>query len=219
MFVGHLAVAFAAKRKLPTVSLGWLVAGVSGLDLIWPILVLAGVEHGRYQQGATAFTPLVFEYPWSHSLVMSLVWGLVFVGIARAARLPAAAYPVLFLLVVSHWVLDFISHAPDMPLWPGDSPKYGLGLWNSIRATFIIEGALWISALGLYLRVVRRPGDKAGFAFWSFVLVTTVMWIASPFSPPPPSERAIALLGLVGWITIPWAAWADRRALAAPNKS
>ena len=84
MFVGHLAVALGAKRNAPKVNLAWLVAAVTALDLVWPILLLAGVERVRIEPGATAFNPLVFEsYPWSHSLVMSLAWGVALYAIAR----------------------------------------------------------------------------------------------------------------------------------------
>ena len=118
MFVGHLAVGLAAKRRAPSVNLGWFMAAVTLLDLIWPILVLAGVERVTIASGATAFTPLVFDsYPWTHSLVMSVVWGLVLMAIARWRGVPASVAPLLVMLVVSHWVLDVVSHAPDMPLW------------------------------------------------------------------------------------------------------
>lgn len=210
MFVGHLAVALAAKRAAPNANLGWLVAGVSALDLVWPIFVLTGIERVSFAAGATAFTPLVFDsYPWSHSLVMSVVWGLVLVAIGRAARVPASP-ALLVALVVSHWVLDFISHAPDMPLWPGNSPRFGLALWNSIPATLIIEGAMWIAGIVMYRSVLARTRQRPGWPFWSFVVVCTLMWVAGPWSPPPPSVTAIGLFSLVGWIVIPWSAWADR---------
>ena len=212
MFVGHLALAFAAKRQAPRVSLGWLVAAVIALDLLWPVLLLAGIEHVRIEPGATAFTPFVFtSYPWSHSLLMALVWGLGLAALARWRGVPAAPSAWLAALVVSHWVLDWASHAPDMPLWPAaSSPRLGLGLWRSIPATLVVEGALWIAGLALYLRG-RHATHRAGpVAFWSFVAVTTLLWMAGPFSPPPPDVRALAWFGLVGWITVPWAAVADR---------
>lgn len=215
MFVGHLAVAFAGKRAAPSVSLGWHMAAVCALDLIWPFLLLVGIERVSVQPGATAFTPLVFDsYPWSHSLLMSLVWAAVFYGLARWRGMSKQAGTILGALVVSHWVLDFVSHAPDMPLWPGNSPRFGLALWDSIPATLAVEGTLWIAGIVAYLRF-RRPRRWTGLvAFWSFVLVCTLMWIAGPWSPPPPSVRALAWFGLIGWLIIPWAAWADRNSEA-----
>jgi hypothetical protein len=209
MFVGHLAVALGAKRAAPNVNLGWLMAGVSALDLIWPFFLLAGIERATISPGTTAFTPLVFDaYPWSHSLVLSFLWGLVLFAIMRTARV--AVSPSLVVgLVVSHWVLDFVTHVPDLPIWPG-SPRYGLGLWNSIPGTMIVEGAIWISGIVIYLRTLAGNGQRPGWPFWSFVVFCSLMWVTSPFSPPPPSEEFLAWFGLVGWIVIPWAAWGDR---------
>lgn len=210
MFVGHIAVALAAKRKAPAVSLGWLVAGVTALDLIWPFLLLAGIERATIQPGATAFTPIVFDsYPWSHSLVMAVVWGVVLVVLARAARVPSGASPLLVLLVVSHWFLDFFTHAPDMPLWPG-SAKYGLGLWNSIPATLVVEGAIWIVGIAMYLRVKKEQKERVSWWFWSLAGITTLMWATGPFQTPPSTEKALGWFALMGWIIVPWAWWADR---------
>ena len=214
MFVGHLAVAFAAKRAAPSLNLGWLMAGVTALDLVWPLLVIAGIERVRVAPGATAFTPLIFDsYPWSHSLLMSAVWGLALAGLARSRPIPSSASWLLVGLVVSHWVLDFASHAPDMPLWPGPSPRFGLGLWNSIAATFLVEGAMWVAGLVAYLRMPRAWDTTSRIAFWSFVTVTTLMWVTGPWSPPPPTADALGWFALIGWIVLPWAALADRRAM------
>ena len=212
MFVGHLAVALAAKRTAPSVNLGWLMAGVTTLDLVWPLFVIVGVEHVRIAPGATAFTPLIFDsYPWSHSLVMSFAWGLLLALIARSRGIVTAS-GLLVALVVSHWVLDFASHAPDMPLWPGSSsPKYGLGLWYSIPATLIVEGAMWIAGRAIYLRVPGRLTTGAKIALWSFVAICTVMWASGPWTPPPPTERSLGWFALIGWLIVPWAALADRR--------
>ena len=212
MFVGHLALAFASKPKLPTVSLGWLVAAVSALDLLWPLLLIAGVEHVRIQPGATPFTPLVFTaYPWSHSLLTATIWGIAFAAVATVRGAPRSAFAWLAALVVSHWVLDWITHVPDMPLWPtASSPRLGLGLWNSIPATIVVEGLMWIVGLAVYLRHRRATSWIGPVALWSFVLVTTALWASGPWSPPPPTPRALAWFALIGWITLPWAALADR---------
>src|SRR5262245_52975300 len=210
MFVGHLAVGLVAKRATPAVNLGWLMAGVTTLDLIWPVFVLAGIEHVRIVPGATAFTPLIFDsYPWSHSLAMSVVWGFALVAVARWRHVLAPAW-LLVALVVSHWALDFASHAPDMPLWPGPSPRLGLGLWYSIPMTFVVEGSLWVAGIAAYLLGHSFGGRGSRIAFWSLVAVTTVMWASGPWSPPPPSVRTLGWFALIGWIIVPWAVAADR---------
>ena len=211
MFVGHLALAFAAKRTAPRVSLGWFMAAVTALDLLWPVLLLMGVERVRIMPGATAFTPLVFDsYPWSHSLLMAVVWGGVLAALARWRRIAAATAWLLAALVVSHWVLDYVTHAADMPLWPGTSPRFGLGLWNSIPGTLLVEGAVWVAGLALYLKgrqAIRWIGPAA---LWSLVLICTVMWASGPWSALPPSPQALGWFALSGWIIVPWAALADR---------
>lgn len=212
MVVGHLAVGFAAKRAAPSVNLAWLITAGIALDLLWPIFVLIGIEHFRIVPGANKFNPLMLDfYPWSHSLLMAGVWGVALAVLARARGITMKAAAVIAALVVSHWVLDFVSHTPDMPLWPGASPRFGLGLWNSLPATFVVEGALWLAGLVLYLRTAPLASRRARIAFWSFIALMTFLWIAGPWSPPPPSPRAVALTGLLQWLAIPWMAAVERR--------
>jgi membrane-bound metal-dependent hydrolase YbcI (DUF457 family) len=211
MFVGHLALALAGKQATPSVSLGWFVAAVTTLDLLWPFFLLAGLEQVRILPGATAFTPLVFDsYPWSHSLLMALVWGAALAGLARWRGIAPNVALLLAALVVSHWVLDYISHTPDMPLWPGTSPRVGLSLWNSMSGTFVVEGSLWVSAIAFYLRSRRATRWIGPASFWSLVIICTAMWAAGPWSPPPPNPQVLAWFALVGWIVLPWADLADR---------
>lgn len=211
MFVGHLALGLAAKKQAPAVNLGWFIAGVCALDLVWPVFVIAGIEHVHADAAATAFTPLVFDsYPWSHSLLMACAWGVVLAAVARR-RTAVPVGLLLFVLVVSHWVLDVASHAPDMPLWPGPSPRLGLGLWYSIPATLIVEGTLWIVGIWLFLRTRGRWTTGAKIWFWSLVIVSTAMWASGPWGPLPPSEKALGVFSLIGWLLVPWAAMADRQ--------
>jgi hypothetical protein len=210
MFVGHLALAFVAKRAEPEVQLGWFVAATMTLDLVWPVFLLLGIEHVHVQPGATAFSPLEFvSYPWSHALLMSLLWGTLLAGAAISCGQSRRAAMWIFALVVSHWILDVLTHAPDLPLWPGPSPRLGLRLWDSIPGTMIVEGALWSLGILAYVRR-RRPRSWGGpVAFWSFAVLCTLMWLAGPWSPPPPSDRFLAWFSLVGWLVLPWTALAD----------
>jgi len=218
MFVGHLSLALAAKRVRPAPSLGWFIAAVTTADLLWPIFLLAGVEQVTVKPGAMAFTPLVFDsYPWSHSLLMLCVWGVALALLARSRGVVRDAFWLIVALVVSHWVLDFATHAPDMPLWPGTSPRFGLGLWNSIPGTFVVEGLMWVGAIALYLRGRRAVSWVGRAAFWSLVIITTVLWAAGPWSPPPPDARSLGWFALIGWIVVPWAAWADRGYRLSPS--
>jgi membrane-bound metal-dependent hydrolase YbcI (DUF457 family) len=211
MFVGHLAAALTGKTASRGTSLVWLVAAANLVDLIWPLLLLAGIERVRIDPGNTAFTPLAFEwYPWTHSLAMGVVWGIALAAVARAFGVAASAARLIGALVVSHWVLDFLTHRPDLPLWPWSDRVYGLGLWQSIAGTFAVEALMWLTAIALFLRVRRPLGVRGQLALWSFVIVSTSLWAISPFTPPPPSERAVAWFGLFGWIVVPWAWWIER---------
>lgn len=211
MFVGHIAVALAAKEASRDTSLVWFIAAATFVDLLWPILLLAGLESVRIDPGNTFFTPLSFvSYPWTHSLAMGVAWGVAFGAVARWRGVSATGAKLVGALVVSHWVLDFITHRPDLTLWPGASTPYGLGLWNSISGTYLVEGALWLTGIVLFLGVRRPVGAKGRIAFWSFLLVNTLLWATAPYSPPPPDERSLAYFALIGWIVLPWAWWIER---------
>jgi|SRR5688572_27707061 len=210
MFVGHLAVALAAKRVEPRAPLGTLVGAAFALDLIWPVLLLAAIEIVRIDPGNTAFTPLAFDhYPWSHSFSMAFVWAVAVGRVAAAVLRHARAGLIIGLTVLSHWVLDFLMHRPDLPLWPG-GPVVGLGLWNSIPLTLLVEGVLFTAGVAIYLRATRARGSVGTWAFWALVLLTTAIWISGPLSPPPPGTTAIAVAGLALWLFPAWAAWIER---------
>ncbi len=143
MFVGHLAVSLGAKAVEPKVPLSALVAASFGLDLLWPLLVLGGIERVSVAPGNTAFTPLAFEsYPWSHSLLLAAVWGMIAWVFAYLTTKSQRLSLLVGAVVVSHWVLDFVTHHPDLPLWPG-GPKLGLGLWYSVPATILVADCSW----------------------------------------------------------------------------
>lgn len=210
VFVGHLAAALAAKKIEPRLPLAALVAATFGLDLLWPAFLWGGLETVRPQPGITAFTPIDFEsYPWSHSLALALAWGALAAWIA--SRFGTARMAVVIgAVVVSHWVLDYVSHRPDLPLWPG-GPKAGLGLWYSLPGTIVVEGALLGFGIALYLRTAPAKSRVGHWAFWSLIAVTTAIWLSGPFSPPPPGVNAIAIVGLAGGaLLILWGGWIDR---------
>ena len=211
MFVGHTAVALVAKSREPRASLALFVAAAFGLDLLWPLFLLIGLERVRIDPGNTKFTPLAFEsYPWSHSLLMTIIWGLVGLVGVRFWKGSRRTQMLVLLLVVSHWVLDFVSHRPDLPLWPGNSPLFGLGLWNSVPATLALEGALLATGISLYLHTTKAVDRTGSLGFWLFIGLSTMIWAGQPWSAPPPSSRFLAWFSLVGWLLPVWAGWADR---------
>jgi membrane-bound metal-dependent hydrolase YbcI (DUF457 family) len=212
MFLGHFGVAFAAKRAAPEVSLGTLFAAAQAADLLWPNLVLAGVERVEVDAGATVVTPLAFvHYPWSHSLLALSVLGLVAAGLwrlVRAGRYESAL--VVLATILSHWFVDLVVHRPDLPLAPGDGPRLGLGLWNSLPATLAVEGGLLAVGLSLYLRS-SRARDRVGTAGLGVLVVfLAAVYLASVFGPPPPSPAAVAWVAQSMWLLVAWGAWVDR---------
>jgi hypothetical protein len=211
MFIGHYAVALGAKKAAPRVSFGTLFLAAQFLDLLWPILLLAGVEHVRVAPGNTAFTPLDFyDYPISHSLATVIVWSSAF-GIAYwLLRKDRRSAVVVGVCVLSHWVLDFLSHRPDVPLAPGMDRYVGLGLWNSVPATVAIELVMFIVGVLLFLSV-STPKDRTGrFAFWSLVILLLLMYAGNIVGGPPPNVGALAWFGMTQWLVVPWAYWIDR---------
>jgi membrane-bound metal-dependent hydrolase YbcI (DUF457 family) len=210
MFIGHIAVGLAAKRLAPKTSLGLLVAAPVALDLLWPVLLLAGVERVRIDPGNTAFTPLAFAYyPWSHSMLMALVWSaLAGAGYWLWRRYRAGAL-VLAAGVFSHWVLDAVSHRPDLPLYPGGATRVGLGLWNSVPATLVVECGIFAAGVWLYARATKPTDRKGTYGFWAFVGFLAALYAMDAFGPPPPSVRAIGFAGLALWLLPLWAWWFD----------
>ena len=211
MFIGHFAVGFAGKRFSPRASLAVLLLAPILLDGLWPIFLLLGWERVRVDPGNTPVTPLDFQhYPWSHSLLMVLGWSALFalgyLGLSRDRR--AAIW--LAASVTSHWVLDWVTHRPDLPLWPG-GPKVGLGLWYSPAATAVTELAMFLLGLSLYLRATRPRGWAGRLSLGSLVVMLVFLYFAN-LQPLPPgtTERAIALTGLLGWLFVPWAWWVER---------
>jgi membrane-bound metal-dependent hydrolase YbcI (DUF457 family) len=211
MFIGHFALGFAGKKLAPKTSLGTLFVAVQFADLLWPVLVLLGVEHVRIEPVNTAFTPLAFtDYPVSHSLIMLVIWGAVFAGIYYAVRRYRAGALVLFAGVVSHWVLDVVVHRPDMPILPSDGPHLGLGLWNSVPATILIESAMFVAGVAIYLRATRAL-DRAGqIAPWVLAAALYIAYLGASFGPPPPSVPTVAWSANLMWLFVLFAYWFDR---------
>jgi hypothetical protein len=216
MFIGHFAVALAAKRAAPAASLGTLFAAAQTADLLWPTFVLLHAEHVEIRPGATAVTPLEFvSYPYSHSLVALAVWGALFAGgyalVARARGRAGWAAPLtLFARVLSHWVLDVFTHAPDMPVTLTGPTRLGLGLWSSLPGTLVVELVMFALGLGIYVRATRARDRTGRLALAGLAVFLLVSYLANVFGPPPPSVRVIAWAGEAMWLLVLWAAWADR---------
>lgn len=210
MFIGHFGLALAAKKAAPRPSLGTLVLAAQWVDGLWPIFVLLGWEKVAIVPGITVVTPLDFQsYPYTHSLLAGIIWAGLLSGTYYALRRDPSGARWLAVLVLSHWVLDLVSHRPDLPLWPG-GPRVGFGLWNSLPATLIVEFTLFALGAWIYASVTRARDPWGGVLFWAFVVVLAALYLGAVFGPPPPSVAALAISGIVGWLFVAWAYWIDR---------
>ena len=211
MFIGHLAVGFASKRVAPKASLGVLMAAPMALDLLWPLFLLAGWEQVRIDPGNTAFTPLDFvSYPYTHSLAMSVVWAALFALIYWAVTRYTAGAFVIAAGVVSHWILDYVTHRPDLPLYSGGTERLGLELWNSVAGTIAIESVMFAAAVWIYVSSTRARDRIGSYGFWAFVVFMLITYFGNAFGSPPPSAALVARLGLAIWLIPLWAWWFDR---------
>jgi len=213
MGVGHLAVGFASKRWAPQASLGWLMLAPVFIDLLWSVFVLSGVERARIVPGITKAMPLDLEYiPISHSLVGALGWSVLLAGAYLVLHGPRQLRVgvVLFVGVLSHWVLDWVSHRPDLPILPS-GPRVGLGLWNYPLPAFLVEAGMLAVGLWSYASVTtaRSRAGRIGFAVLAIVLLAVNC--AAYTSPPPPDIRAVAA-GNISLVLFIWIVYGmDRR--------
>jgi len=212
MFVGHFAVGLAAKRVEPALSLGTLVLASMMADLLWGIFMIAGIEHVQFKSGMGAANYLAAsDFVMSHSLLMDGLWaGLLAAAYFLRRRYPRGAW-VLFGVVLSHWLLDWISHRPDMPLAPGTHRYFGLGLWACIPAALIVEGGFWLVAVIVYARATH-PKKRAGvYVYWSVVAVLTLAWYNNLAGPPPRDARMAPIVSFTFFsLAVAWAYWMNQ---------
>jgi membrane-bound metal-dependent hydrolase YbcI (DUF457 family) len=210
MFIGHFAMGLMAKRVTPQVSLGWLFTAPLLLDVLWPVFLLLGLETVRIDPGNTTVTPLdLHDYPYSHSLGMSLVWAIAYGAVLGHFYRSVRVSLVGAALVFSHWLLDFVTHRPDMPLYPGSPTYLGLGLWQSLWGTLLVEVSMFGVGVASYATATRARDRRGSVGFWSLMALLFTLYLAAIFGPPPPDVptligSAMAVVALLGW-----AFWAD----------
>jgi hypothetical protein len=211
MFIGHFGIGFGAKKFESHPSLGTLFFASQFIDLIWPLFLLSGIERVRIDPGNTAFTPLDFiYYPFSHGLISVLIWGFLFGIVYYLIKKNIKASIVLGLLVLSHWILDLITHRPDLPLFPGTDLKAGFGLWNSVLLTVLVESAIFAAGVFLYMKTTKAKNKKGTLGLWGLLIFLIFIYIMNMFSPPPPSAEAIGYVGLAQWLLVLWGYWVSK---------
>lgn len=215
MFIGHFGLGFGAKTAQPRVSLGTLFLAAQFADLLWPTLLLLGVERVAIQPGITLMTPLNFEhYPVSHSLLLQLVWGALLGLIYGLLRRNWRGALLVAALVPSHWLLDLFMHRPDLPLFPGDSPLLGLGLWNHPVAAQLLEAVVFFGGLRLYLRHTTARNKAGVYVLGGLVAFLLLIQVGNLLGPAPTDVDALAWAGQLQWLIVLLGYWADRNRTA-----
>lgn len=211
MFVGHYGISFAAKAADRHIPLWVLFIAVQFVDVLWAVLVLLGIEHVRIVPGITATNPLDLYYmPYTHSLVGSVLWAGVAFAVYRFVRTWRGSAVIIGAAVLSHWVLDFVVHRPDLPLY-GDTMKVGLGLWNYPAIALTAEAALLFGGLVWYMRRSHPLTRLGTYGLWAFAAVMLLIQVWVFFGPPPPSGRAAAATGLMAYAMFAGVAgWLER---------
>jgi hypothetical protein len=218
MNIGHYGVGLALKKVDRNISLGLLFFFSQFVDILWGVLVLLGIERAEIIPGITAANPIDYVYyPFSHSLVASLLWAGAFYFIFRILPSKAGAQKkkialVIAITVLSHFFLDLLIHRPDLPLSVVDSPKIGLGLWNNILLSYVVEGLILLGGLWIYMRTTtgEKFGGKYGMLiFAAFLFLTNLMNL---FSALPPDSQRLATFSLSTYaLSIGLAIWLDHK--------
>jgi membrane-bound metal-dependent hydrolase YbcI (DUF457 family) len=153
MYVGHLAAGMALKAKEPKAPTWALLLGVGMLDILFGPFVLMGIEHATMTPEISPGFRLDY-IDWSHSLVMSIVWSILFGMLFW--KLGRAVATIIGLSVFSHFMLDVPMHPADLALWPNSSVHLGLGLWQRLpHGWWFVELAVIALAWGYYWRKSR----------------------------------------------------------------
>jgi len=212
MFIGHFAVGFAAKKFAPRTSLALLLAAPLFLDILWPIFLALGWEHFRVVPGITRYNAFdLYDFPWSHSLLMSVAWATMFSLIYYGVSHYRPGALAIWIGVVSHWIFDWITHIPDMPLYPGGGPRLGLSLWNHVAATIAVEIAMLFAGVWIYASATRARDRIGQYAFLAYVLALLALFISDRFDTSAPTVSAIAWGGLIAEaVLLVWPWWFDR---------
>lgn len=200
MFLGHFAVGLAAKPIAPKVSLGVLLVATQVIDILYAVFLIAGVG----PEGAPS--------PWDHGLVMSAVWSVAAFAIAFLFSRDLRSGIVIGLLVLSHWVGDFISWDHILPLAFGVSPLVGLGLYNSVVVMIAGDVGLFAGAIAIYLLKTKAKDRTGKWAFWLMVAYILAMMPACALP-----GKLVIIAALLMITLLPFGIWIDRHRFLIPS--
>lgn len=207
MFIGHYgpAVAIGGGR----VKLWHAILAVQWLDLLWAPFILLGIEKVRVVENFAGASHLdLYHMPWTHSLPMALVWSVLGGVLYRVIwhRAGIAGGLLIGGLIFSHWILDFLTHKPDLELWFG-GVKVGLGLWENKPLAFGLELGLFGVGSFLFLQRVKPVKLVGCFALALFVIVGIALQIYGNFGPVPVHPSEVAISAFVAFSLFAGLAW------------
>jgi hypothetical protein len=158
MFIGHFAPAFVAAAVSPErPRLATMFVAGQLVDWGFFSLALVGAEHMRVDPAASAMVPFdLYDMPYTHSLIGTAIWAAAFCGIVALWRRDLALGVLAGLVALSHWLLDWLVHVPDLTI-DGTPPKFGLGLWDLPWVAIPLELALTAGAFVFFMRRTRGP--------------------------------------------------------------
>lgn len=222
MFIGHYGAAFVAATQPKAPRLGTLFVAAQLIDFGFFGFFIVGLEHMRLVPGITAMNPMdLYDMPLTHSLVGALAWSLGFALLIAAATRRAVAGLIAGLVVLSHWLIDLLVHAPDLTL-AGSPPKLGLGLWNYPLIEIPLELAFAYGGLAWYLARTRATSAAGRWAPWLLAAAMAGLQAFNWLSPVPaaivdPAPVSSGFLGLFAYTLLAVIAWwvASNRARAA----
>src|SRR5262252_7629073 len=183
--VDHAATALLLKRRFPSVSLTPMLLSVQAIELAWVGLNYLGVERTTTETQVRSVADIHLAYmPFSHSVATAaggalLAWLLVEKGLARP-RLARA----IGIGIVSHLILDLITHARDIALWPGSTFALGLGLYD--------RAPMWGFALELVYGVICWGVYKGGRPLLALIVLGNLANITLFSATIPGPERYLA---------------------------
>lgn len=173
--VDHAATALLIKRRFPSVSLTPILVSVQAMELAWVALNYVGIEHTTTEASVRSVADIHLAYmPFSHSVATAvgaalLVWLILEKAFGRPLLARAIAIGI-----VSHLVLDLVTHAQDIALWPGSTlPELGLGLYDRAPMWgFALEMVYGVVCWGVYrggrpLLAMIVLGNLANITFFS----------------------------------------------------
>jgi hypothetical protein len=198
MFIGHFAVAYVFIRLFPGVSTLIPLLGVGFPDLLWPFLILSGIEKVSIDPESPLQNHIKFtSYPYSHSLVLGTLIACV-VGLGLAYFMSLLAGLVFVAASASHWLLDATVHLKDLPvLGFGRDRMVGFGLWNRPKTAFIIEYLFYAVLTALTFPSKLMPLLVIGAIFH---LINANSFLGLTKTNPFKSPSAYAVLTLVGFL-------------------